>query len=262
MRFLFNLLRLSSLASVDVDTEKRLHHHREILMKKPMLQEVFMEFNQEFKKLTNRFFPPHGIEIELGAGVAPMRDTYPEVLATDIMPSLHLDRVLDAEHMDLTDNSVRVFYAQNCFHHFPHPDHFFTELERTLVPGGGAIILDPYYGPVASLVYKQLHKTEGYDKTYPDWETPMTGPMNGANQALSYIVFVRDCAEFERKHPNLKIIHSQRVGNYLRYIISGGLNFHQLLPDCAIGLLKIIEKILSPFNRWLAIMHIIVIKKI
>ena len=85
--------------------------------------------------------------------------------------------------------------------------------------------------------------------------------MNGANQALSYIVFVRDRAEFERKHPSLKIVHEQRVGNYLKYIISGGLNFRQLLPDGMTGMVNVIEKLLWIFNRWFALHHVIVIRK-
>jgi hypothetical protein len=85
--------------------------------------------------------------------------------------------------------------------------------------------------------------------------------MNGANQALSYIVFVRDRAEMERKHPSLKIVYEQRVGNYLKYIISGGLNFRQLLPDSLTGTVSFIEKLVWPFNRWFALHHIVVIRK-
>lgn len=262
MKYLLNLLREPSLASMDVDGEDRLQHHLEMLTKKRMLREVFKEFHKLFRHMADQLLPVKGLEIELGGGVAPMRDSYPEVLATDIVGGAHLDRVLNAEKMDLPDSTVRVFYGQNCFHHFPHPDRFFAELDRTLVLGGGAIILEPYYGPLASFLYKRLFKTEGFDKTYPSWETPVSGPMNGANQALSYIVFVRDRATFERKYPSLKIVHEQKVGNYLKYLISGGLNFRQLLPDWMVGVISIAEKMLCPFNRWLALHHVIVIRKV
>ncbi len=261
MRFLIDMLRDPSLSSMDIDGEERLHLHQEMLSKKRMLREVFTEFHHLFKGLADRLLPVKGLEVELGGGVALMRDTYPEVIATDTVPGKQLDRVLNAEEMDLADSTVRVFYGQNCFHHFPHPDRFFAELERTLVPGGGAIILDPYYGPLASFMFKRMFRTEGFDKTYPSWETPVAGPMNGANQALSYIVLVRDRADFERKHPSLKIVHEQQVGNYLKYLISGGLNFRQLLPDRMTGFVNVIEKLLCPLNRWLALHHVIVIRK-
>lgn len=261
MRWLIELLRDPLLDGMDVDGKRRLELHRKMLENKPMLREVFTEFHHLFRKLDQQFFTTKGAEIELGAGVSPMRDSYPDVLATDIVPAPHLDKVLNAEAMDLPDNSVRAFYGQNCFHHFPHPDKFLCELERVLATGGGVILLDPYYGPFASYFFKRLTRTEGFDKSYPSWDTPATGPMNGANQALSYIVFVRDLAELERKHPTLKIVHEQRVGNYLKYIVSGGLNFRQLLPNGMTGAINIIEKLLWPFNRWFALHHVIVIRK-
>lgn len=262
MRRLFDLLSDPILKDMDVDGVSRLDLHRKMLAKKRMLRDVFTEFHHMFRKLDQQFFSDKGAEVELGAGISPMRDSYPDVLATDIVAAPHLDRIINAEAMDLADNSVRAIYGQNCFHHFPHPDKFLSELERVLVPGGGAILLEPYYGPFASFLFKRLFRTEGFDKTYPSWDTPVSGPMNGANQALSYIVFVRDRAELEHKHPLLEIVHEQRVGNYLKYIISGGLNFRQLLPDAMTGAVNATEKLLWPFNRWLALHHVVVIRKI
>jgi SAM-dependent methyltransferase len=261
MRRFFDFLSDPLLAGMDVDGVSRLDLHRMMLAKKRMLRDVFTEFHHLFKKLDQQFFSGKGAEVELGAGISPMRDSYPNVLATDIVDAPHLDKVINAEAMDLADNSVRTIYGQNCFHHFPHPDKFFFELERVLIPGGGAILLEPYYGLFASFLFKRLFRTEGFDKAFPSWETPVEGPMNGANQALSYIVFIRDRAELERKHPSLKIVHQQLAGNYLKYVISGGLNFRQLLPDSMAGMVSFIEKLLWPFNRWFALHHIIVIKK-
>src|SRR5262249_8734615 len=151
---------------------------------------------------------------------------------------------------------------QNSFHHFPQPERFLGELERVLVPGGGAVLLEPYHGPVASLLYKRLFSSEGFDKRFPSWQTPATGPMNGANQALSYIVFVRDRRRFEHSFPSLEIVHEAPVGNYLRYLISGGLNFRQLLPDMASGALAGVERAIAWCNRWLALHHVIVLRKV
>lgn len=249
------------LDGMDVDGEDRLNLHRKILKKKRMLREVFTEFHHLFKKLNSQFLAGSGIEIELGSGVSPIRDSYPEVLATDIVEARHLDKVINAEKMDIPDESVRTVYGQNCFHHFSHPDQFLHELDRVLVPGGGAILLEPYYGPFASLLFKRLFRSEGFDKDYPSWDMPATGPMNGANQALSYIVFVRDQKEYERKHPSLRIVHQELAGNYLKYILSGGLNFRQLLPDCFTGFVGLLETLVSPLNRWLALHHVVVIRK-
>lgn len=261
MRSIFDLLRDPSIDNIDVDGEDRLVIHGKMLARKPMLREVFTDFHHAFRRLDESFFFAQGLKIELGAGIAPIRDSYPDVLATDVVYGAHLDQVLDAERMDLPDNSVRTFYGQNCFHHFPHPDKFFCELDRVLLPGGGVILLEPYYGPFATFLFKRLFKTEGFDKNFLSWETPATGPMNGANQALSYMIFVRDKDEFERKYPNLKIVKQELCGNYIKYLLSGGLNFRQLLPDWMSPLIQFIQFLLAPLNRWLALHHIVLIRK-
>ncbi len=262
MRRLLDFLSDPLLDGLDVDKENRLELHRKMLDKKRMLREVFTEFHHLFRKLDLQFISGSGIEVELGAGVSPMRDSYSQVLATDVVDAQYLDRRINAEAMEFADKSVRTIYGQNCFHHFPHPDRFLRELDRVLVPGGGAILLEPYYGPFATFMFKRLFRTEGFDKTYPSWETPVAGPMNGANQALSYIVFIRDRNEYEQKHPSLRIVHMELAGNYLKYLLSGGLNFRQLLPDLFTGFIGLLEKLVFPFNRWVALHHIIVIRKV
>ena len=261
MNFLIKLLRDPSLENVDIDGQERLTVHGRVFSRKRMLREVFSDFHDLFHKLENQFITAKGIKVEIGAGVAPMRDSYSDVLATDVVSAPHLDLVLNAEDMALENESVRVLFGQNCFHHFPHPAQFFNEVERVLAPGGGVILLDPYYGPFASFLFKRLSPTEGFDKNCPSWETPVIGPMNGANQALSYIVFVRDRNKFEKKYPRLKIVYQKPLGNYLKYIISGGLNFRQLLPDRMSPLVDLIQWCLSPFNRWFDLHHAIVIRK-
>jgi SAM-dependent methyltransferase len=261
MSWLIDLLRDPSVDRIDVDSTDRLIVHGKILARKRMLREVFTEFHHSFRSLDERFFSAHGARIELGAGIAPIRDSYSDVLATDVVYGYNLDRVLNAENLDLPDTSVRTIYGQNCFHHFPHPDCFFEELKRVLAPGGGAILLEPYYGPFATFLFKRLFRTEGFDKEFPVWETPAAGPMNGANQALSYLVFTRDRADFERKHPTLKIVHQELCGNHFKYLLSGGLNFRQLLPGWTSHLVDLFQLIFSPFNRWISLHHIIVIRK-
>lgn len=261
MKALFDALRAPSVEGVDVDTDDRFRAHSTMLARKKMLQGVFVDFHQLFDRLDRRFLKGSGARVEIGAGVSPIRSSFKDVLASDVVPHPSLDLTLDAEDMELDASSIRVLFAQNCFHHLPHPDRFFRELERVLEVGGGAILIEPYYGPVASFVFRRLFRTEGFDKRYGSWETPVSGPMNGANQALSYIVFVRDRAVFERLYPSLRIVHQEPCVNYLRYIASGGLNFRQLLPDFMIPILSGLEWLLTPLRSWFALHHVIVIRK-
>jgi hypothetical protein len=128
-------------------------------------------------------------------------------------------------------------------------------------PGGGIILIEPYHGLFASFLFKRLFRTEGFDKSMPGWNVPMDGPMNGANQALSYVVFDRDWALFAKRYPQLEIVHQAPLTNYVRYLVSGGLNFRQLAPNFLIPVLKLVEALLSPLRRHLALHHVIVVRR-
>ena len=119
MNRLLDILLEPTLGSLDINGQERYVLHRAILQRKRMLREVFKEFHTLFRQLEAHFITGHGLSVEIGAGVAMMRDSYPEILATDVLPAPHLDRIIDAESMDLEDDSVRVIFGQNCFHHFP-----------------------------------------------------------------------------------------------------------------------------------------------
>ena len=86
--------------------------------------------------------------------------------------------------------------------------------------------------------------------------------MESANQALSYIYFVKHKKKFNKEFPKLKIVHTSIFNNYLRFILSGGLNFQKLLPDFLIFFVKFLEIIISPFKKIFGIHYIIVIKRI
>lgn len=262
MSALLDRLREPGLHEGEIDGVARLQSHRSVLARKRMLRDVFGEFHALFRSLEARYLDGTGVRLEVGAGVAAMRDSHADVFSTDIVFDRQLDFVMDAQRMALAPASVNVVYAQNSFHHFPNPGQFLSELERVLAPGGGAILLEPYYGPAATFMYQHLFHSEGFDKEYPSWQAPSTGPMSGANQALSYIVFVRDRALFESSHPSLRLVHLQLVGNYLRYLASGGLNFRQLLPDLMTAPLRWVEWALWPCNRLLALHHVVVLKKV
>ena len=258
---LADFLREPLLDKIDVDSTDRMTAHEAILNKKPMIREVFTEIHGLMWKLSRQLLDGNGQDIEIGAGVYPIKRSYSSVLATDVVPSTSIDRVMDAQAMDVADGSVRTIFGQHCFHHLPQPEKFFSELDRVLVPGGGAVLVEPYWSPVASVLYKRLFASEGFDKNSPNWDNQASGAMSDANQALSYVVFERDRSRYDRLFPSLPIVYQAPLGNYMRYLLSGGLNFRQLLPDAFTSVIKGVEGGLSPFNRWVALHHVIVIRK-
>jgi SAM-dependent methyltransferase len=240
----------------------RIKKHAAVFNAKPALRKLFQDIHRDLRLLDEQWFgDTAGLRIELGAGVAPIRDSYPDVLATDIVSAPHLDQVLDAQDLRVPPGSVRSLYLQNCFHHLPDPEAFFRSAQRALAPGGGMVILEPHWGPVASVVYPRLFKEEIYDKRQASWKTPMSGPTFGANQALSFIVFKRDLHHFENLFPDLCVVDRGVMPNYIRYVLTGGLNFPQLVPTIFFPLVSSIERLISPASEMFGLHQWFVIKK-
>lgn len=263
MQRLRELLAEPRMAGVDIDSDARITIHRRILSEKKLIRQVFAEIYRLCAELDERCLSGAGRRVELGAGASLMKDFFRDMITTDVKPARHLDLVLDALSMPLRDASVRAFYAIDCFHHLPRPEDFFSELSRTLVPGGGCILIEPYYGPVARQLYKRLFASEDFDPRQEKWSAPerAMGAMRGANQALSYVVFTRDREIFARRYPDLRLVLERPLNHYLRYLASGGLNFRPLLPAALAPLLRLCELALKPLNRILALHHVIVLRK-
>jgi SAM-dependent methyltransferase len=255
------LLAEPRLEHVDINSDQLLDIHRQILMEKPMMRNVFREFYNMCISKDNRCFTAEGSRVELGAGVSFFKELHPEIVSTDIKSSPWLDRILDAQEMDLPDDSVRAFYAINCFHHLPDADRFFQEMLRTLRPGGGCVLIEPYHGPVASRFYERIFDSETFDKSQADWKYEVRGVMDGANQALSYIVFKRDLNIFIDKYPQFEVVEQRVIPNYLRYLLSGGLNFRQLMPSFLEPVIRLFEFVLTPLHPVLGLHHCIIIRK-
>ena len=256
-----NLLAEPRLQGVDLDGEDRLAVHRDVLASKPMIRDVFLEIYALCRSLDSEHLRGEGDRVELGSGSSLFKTFHPDVIATDVLPAAWIDRTLDAHAMSLADGSVRAFYGIHCFHHFHDPAAFFGELERVLNPGGGCVLVEPYYGPLARAFYRRAFATEHFDTSQSTWQLPPSGAMVGANQALSWIVFERDREAFERDFPELEIVAHHRLPNALRYVASGGLNFRQLLPTFTAPLLTLLERIAAPAGHLFALHHVVVIRR-
>ncbi len=251
------------LEGIAEDSPQFLTEHQKILKTKPMMRNVFLDFYHTLRNIDQTVFTAEGKRLEVGAGVSFFKEVYSDVLVTDLKQAAHLDQVVDAQNLPFKNDSLRAIYGINCFHHFPDVKKFFAEVIRCTPVGGGAILIEPYYGRFARLLYKHLHHSETFDANQAEWSLPpQIGPQpRPTNQALSYIVFVRDRKKFEAEFPDLELVMIQPFRNYLQYLLSGGLNFHQLVPDFLVPGVRGLEFLLSPFQRALALHHVIVIRK-
>jgi ubiquinone/menaquinone biosynthesis C-methylase UbiE len=73
--------------------------------------------------------------VELGYGPGFLKELYPEVIATDVVPSRYADRVADAGALPFGDGEIGTIVFVDVFHHLPKPDAFLREAARTLRAG-------------------------------------------------------------------------------------------------------------------------------
>jgi hypothetical protein len=123
------------------------------------------------------------------------------------------------------------------------------------------VLIEPYFGPVAARFYRHVFDVEHFNKAQVDWDRTDAARFVGANQALSQIVFFRDREELQAEFPQLEIAFARPIDNYLRYLLSGGLNFRQLVPDFSLGLVRFAETMLIPLRRCFALHHALVLRK-
>ncbi len=251
-----------SVRGLDPNTVDFTAAHREVLQRKPVLRRLFERFYRECRALDETHFgAARGRRLELGSGSSFCKRLFPDLITSDLKPLPSVDLVARAESLPFPDRGLRAIYAINVFHHLADPRAFFRELLRVLASGGGVVLIEPYHGPLARFLFKRLHASETFDTAVAGWEAERpAGAMSNANQALSFVVFVRDRAIFEREFPELEIVHA-RPHTHLMYLFSGGLNFRQLVPSWAGGLLGALEWLLTPLNPWLALQHTLVLRR-
>ena len=235
---------------------------RNVMRRKVVLRQLFEGFYRECRAMDLRYFGDcPGARIEIGSGSSFIKEVFPDILTSDIKQLPFVDIVARSEHLPFAEGSLRAIYAINVFHHQPDPLAFFHEIMRLLHPGGGVVLIEPYYGPVARLFFRRIHAIEGFDMKVPDWRAASyTGPATNANQALSYVVFTRDRKILNREFPHLEVL-LDRPHTHLLYILSGGVNFRQLVPNGLAFAAALTDRLLTPLNRIIALQHTIVLRR-
>jgi hypothetical protein len=120
-------------------------------------------------------------------------------------------------------------------------------------------MIEPWVSPWSRFVYTRLHH-EPFHPDAEEWAFPSDGPLSGANGALPWIVFARDCRKFETDFPNLRV-DTVRPFMPFRYLVSGGVGMRASMPGFSHPLWKGFERMLEPHMSKLAMFALISIRK-
>lgn len=252
-----DLLKLPEAGSIqDLNSPLTAKLHSQIIQNKRFLRHLYLDFYNEFKKSIQDL--PKGALVEIGSGSGFIKEVIPEVITTDVFSGLNIDKVFLATSMPFESNTVAAFFMFDVLHHINNPLTFFNEANRCLLNHGKIIMIEPYNSLWGRFVYKNFHH-EPFDIS-AGWEILTSGRLTGANGALPWIIFFRDREKFQKHFPELKI---RRLTPHtpFRYLISGGLSYKQLLPSFTYGLVKGLETLLSPLNKFLGMFVTVELEK-
>jgi len=223
----------------DIDDPNTTLIHRDIILSKPFLKKIYLFWYDEITKP----FKKSDKILEIGSGGGFLKDIFPNVITSDIMPLPNCDQVVDATEMNFEANSLDGIVMVNVFHHIPDSEKFLNEANRVLKVGGKIVMVEPGYSKWSNWVYNKFHH-EPFDPTMKNWKFESTGPMSSSNQALPYIVFDRDQKIFEQKFPSFQI-KRKYYHTPLSYLLSGGVSMKSLVPSFLFPVVHGIEKMIS-----------------
>ena len=225
-----------------------------------MLRAAYAAFYRAIaRRLVDR---PPGPVVECGAGIGNLRIAVPGCLATDLFPNPWIDRTENVYALSFADGSISALILIDVFHHLEYPGAALAEMRRVLAPGGRIVLFEPGMGIFGRLILGLFHHEQLALSRPITWEVPADwGPhaiRYYAAQGNAWRIFVR--GEFA---PRLDGLHLREVAYYpaLPWLLAGGFRGPQLPPDFAFGVVRGLDRLLSPLARLVASRMLVVLEK-
>ncbi len=228
-----------------------------MLLRKPLLRHLYEEWYGTFIDRIGQL--PDGVVVEVGSGGGFLRELFPEVICSDILPLPHCDMTFSAQNLPFAKETVSAIFMIDVLHHIPDCEAFFEEAERVLVKGGEIFMVEPANTPWSRFVYQNFHH-EPFAPDETDWTFRADGPLSGANGALPWMVFSRDLERFHAQFPSLAL-RSIQEHTPIRYLLTGGFSYKSLLPGWSFRLITLLERLFTCTNRYTAMFQTICVQK-
>ena len=168
-----------------------------------------------------------GPSLEVGAGSGDMKSLWPELIATDLVPTPFVDLVADGMRLPVADGSLSNLLVIDLLHHLADPHVFFDEADRVLRPGGRILAIEPYITPLSWLAYRMMHHEDIWLKGYQK-PTVRKDPWQG-NLAMANVVFGRQLGQWSVRHPRLSVM-CRRHFSVLDFQLAAGYKPYALVP--------------------------------
>lgn len=225
-----------------VDDPRTTALRQRIIRGKPFLKALYREW---YGLLLSRA-PRGGRILELGSGAGFLRDMAPEVITSEVFPTLGVMLVADGRQLPLACAGLDAIVMTDVFHHIPDVAAFLAEAARCVRPGGRLVMIEPWLTPWSQWVYRNLH-SEPFEPA-AGWAIPSSGPLSGANGALPWIVFHRDRSHFQEAFPDWHLVAIEPMMPF-SYLLSGGVSLRNMMPGWSYPLCRMLEARFKK-SRW------------
>jgi SAM-dependent methyltransferase len=229
---------------------------RRIVREKPFLQQIYRDW---YADILTHLPPLEGGILELGSGPGFLGELIPELITSEVFWCSGIKVVMDARRLPFAKGTLRAIVMTDVLHHVPSPESFLAEAERTLLPGGRIVMIEPWVTLWSKVVYSRFH-SEPFRPDASDWGFPPIGPLSGANGAMPWLIFHRDRSRFEREFPCLSVLAVKPMMPF-RYLASGGVSTRSLMPSWSYGFWRGVERFLNPVMSRIAMFALIVVER-
>ena len=233
-------------------------HNRLQWMRKPALRAIYHDL---YRRMVAQCVK--GTTLEVGGGSGNLKEYLPDVISSDIDAGPWLDLVADAQKLPLAVESLANIVLFDVLHHLEYPVLFLREAERTLIPGGRVLMVEPAITPASWPVYHFLHREPVVLRCDPLAEglpDPCRDPY-ASNQAVPTLLFGRFLEGVRERVPNLRV-HTLDWLSLLAYPLTGGFNSWCLIPERLVRPMLAVENTLPlAVRRRLAFRLLIVLEK-
>jgi SAM-dependent methyltransferase len=209
---------------MDIDDPQTTALRLQIICSKPFLRKLYEEWYRDIAT----HFPSDARVLELGSGAGFLKEFVPQLITSELFSTPGVERFIDAQAIAMPEASLDGIVMTDVLHHIPDCSSFFQEAARVIRPGGGVVMIEPWNTTWSRWVYQHLHH-EPFEPDAREWRIPLSGPLSGANGALPWIIFQRDRALFEARHPQWRIVSILPIMPFA-YLLSGGVSLRSFLP--------------------------------
>jgi len=244
IKFLKSFIKHPLVRNLDIDSPEATIIHSRIIKEKPFLKKIYEKwYDSVSKSLPLNITGP---VLEIGSGGGFLKEFIPGLISSEIFRIPGIAITLDGEKLPFKNASLRGIVMIDVFHHIPYVKSFLTEATRCVRAGGVIVMIEPWNTCWSRLVFRYLHH-EPFNPDATGWDFKRAGPLSQANSALPWIVFERDREKFKQEFPEWGIQEIELHSPFC-YLLSGGVSFRSLMPECLFSLWQWIENAL---NLWI-----------